>query len=105
MSNLQDDLKKYDEKYWDLYDEPKIDTIHHIVGHLNKLLGKIGEYTDVHDHVNKADQAKLENEVIPDLLAHGYRLAYMFNVDAEDLFEKRLVQLRKHFDSKGKDSE
>ncbi len=99
MNKLQKEIEQYDKKYWDLYDKPKIDNIHHIVGHLNKLLGKIGEYTDVYDHTDSAEQEKVINEAIPDLLAHGYRLANLFSVDAEQLFEKRLASLREHFDA------
>lgn len=98
MSSKQNRIQEYDKKYWDYYGRSDIDNIHHIVGHLNKLLGKIGEYTDVVDHDANPSNSKIVNEVIPDLLAHGYRLAYLLNVDADDLFDKRLTELKKHFD-------
>jgi len=100
MSKLQKELKDYDEVYWDFVEDSKITNIHHIVGHLNKLMGKIAEYTDTVDHGGKGDDTKMIKEVIPDLLQQGYRLANLFGVDAEIQHQERLDELKKRFSDK-----
>lgn len=102
MSELQRELKDYDKTYWDFVDDSKITNVHHIVGHLNKLMGKIAEYTDVVDHGGVGDDTKMVKEVIPDLLQQGYRLANLFGVDAEMQHQQRLNELRERFSNKEK---
>lgn len=100
MSDLQNELEDYDKTYWDFTEDAKIINVHHIVGHLNKLMGKIAEYTDTVDHGGKGDDTKMVKEVIPDLLQQGYRLASLFGVDAEAQHKKRLDGLRERFGDK-----
>jgi hypothetical protein len=97
---LQEELIAYDQDYWDFINDSKITNVHHIVGHLNKLMGKIGEYTDMVDHGAEADTTKMTDEVISDLIQQALRLGYLFDVDAVEQHEKRLESLRKRFSSK-----
>lgn len=99
-SKLQQELMEYDKDYWDFVDKDVIFNVHHIVGHLNKLMGKIGEYTDTVDHGGEPDTTKMTDEVISDLVQQALRLGYLFDVDAIAQHEKRLDSLRKHFKDK-----
>jgi hypothetical protein len=99
-SKLQQELIEYDKDYWDFVDNDIIFNVHHIVGHLNKLMGKIGEYTDATDHGSDAETTKMINEVIPDLIQQALRLGYLFEVDAIEQHNKRLDSLREKYSSK-----
>lgn len=99
-NKLQEELVAYDKDYWDFVDKDVIFNVHHIVGHLNKLMGKIGEYTDTIDHGGTADTTKMTDEVVSDLVQQALRLGYLFEVDAIDQHQKRLDSLRKRFSDK-----
>lgn len=99
-SKIQQELIEYDKDYWDFVDKDVIFNVHHIVGHLNKLMGKIGEYTDTVDHGGEPDTTKMTDEVISDLVQQALRLGYLFDVDAIAQHEKRLDSLRERFKDK-----
>lgn len=99
-SKIQQELIEYDKDYWDFVDKDVIFNVHHIVGHLNKLMGKIGEYTDTVDHGGEPDTTKMTDEVISDLVQQALRLGYLFDVDAIAQHEKRLDSLREGFKDK-----
>ena len=91
LSDLQKIHKEFESEHWDAAKDEEGYT-RHILKHLAKLMGKLGNVVEPREHRLKPSTTVLKEQVIPDLLYYSLGLATKHNVDLEEAFLNRLEQ-------------
>ena len=83
--------EKFEEQFWDAAkDEPGY--TRHVLEHMAKLLGKMGNVVEPREHGLEPDTKILKTQVIPDLLYFAIGLARKHEVNLEEAFLNRLEE-------------
>ncbi len=86
-------VQEHEDAYWHAAkDEPSY--TRHILEHLAKLMGKMGNVVEPREHGLEPSTDVIETQVIPDLLYYAAGLALAHGVDLERAFTDRLQQNR-----------
>jgi len=83
--------RQFEKKYWDV-SKDEAEYTRHVLEHLTKLLGKIGNVVEPREHGLSPSTTRIEKEVIPDLFYFALGLADKHHVNLERAYLSRLKQ-------------
>ena len=89
VKELQEYQAEYDRSFWK-HDHSDFEKIRHVTLHLGKLLGKVSNFCEAHEHGREASSDQLQTQVVPDLLVYSLQLANTLGLDLEDQYKRRL---------------
>ena len=71
--------------------------LHHILCHLNKITGHLGDYLDKTDHEDDDNAERIKKDLaekrVPDLFAFCLMLASHFSINLEDQYFNRIAEV------------
>lgn len=91
ISDLQLIHQRFEAEFWDAAKDQKGYT-RHTLEHMAKLLGKMANVVEPHEHGLEPSTKIIEEQVIPDLLYYCLGLAAQYKVDPAEAFINRLEQ-------------
>ncbi len=99
LREAQDFQDSFDREYWQHYGKGIAVEVTHVGLHTQILAAKLAEYADTElMHIPSSRHLQIVTEdVIPDLIAHGLRLARILGADAHQLYFARETALRQAF--------
>lgn len=93
LDDLAAIVKKHEDEYWDMTNG-EAEYTRHILEHLAKLMGKMGNVVEPREHGLEPSTEIIKTQVIPDLLYYALGMAQAHNVNLEEAFTERMKQNR-----------